>query len=167
MGKSDLDKIESKAKNLLEKIIGDISFIEPPINLAKILENFNLSLAKVRFKDPSVSGAFDKNQKTIYLSKDDSYKRQLFTAAHELGHLVLGHNKNLDIFYRQQASEFNGNLKNDLEEKQANYFAAALLMPEELVKKFWEKKPDIELLAAYFGVSKQAAFWRLKELGLI
>ncbi|MBI2011382.1 ImmA/IrrE family metallo-endopeptidase [Candidatus Daviesbacteria bacterium] len=174
MGKDKIQQIELKTRDILEQVLGKIIDLKPPINLAKVLEYFDVSLSLARFKVPSVAGAFDKRLKMIYLSKDEPYKRQFFTAAHELGHLVLNHKKNFDVFYRQQLSEFNG-LSAEArakegkasEEKEANYFAASLLMPEELVKKFWNEKKDIELLAAYFGVSRSAAYWRLKNLKVI
>ncbi|MBI3485888.1 ImmA/IrrE family metallo-endopeptidase [Candidatus Daviesbacteria bacterium] len=160
-----LDQIELKARDILEQTIGDINFIEPPIDLAKILEHFQLKLSIASFKDQNVAGAFDKDQKMIYLAKNEPPKRQLFTVAHEIGHVVLDHKKTQDVFYRHQASSFNGA---DLEEeKEANFFAASLLIPKELVKRFWSIHKDIELIAAYFGVSRSAAFWRLKNLRLI
>jgi Zn-dependent peptidase ImmA (M78 family) len=166
MNAKTLDEIESKTRDILEELNGSIDRIDPPVNLSKILEQNNLKLAMASFKDSSVAGAFDKEQKTIFLSKFDSPKRQMFTVAHELGHIILGHKKKFDVFYRQQTHEFNGS-DDAKDEKEANYFAASLLMPKELVQKFWEIHHDIELLAAYFGVSRSAAYWRLKNLRLI
>lgn len=167
MGTQSLDQIELKTRDILETVLGNVAQIEPPINLAKILELFKISMSYARFKDSSVAGAFDKDQKMIYLSKGEPYKRQFFTAAHELGHFVLDHKKKFDVFYRAQISEFNGSDKYNQEEREANFFAASLLMPKELVERFWNTRKDIELLAAYFGVSRSAAFWRLKSLRLI
>ncbi len=165
MKKATVDEIELKSRDILEHTQGDIESIEPPVNLAKILEDYNISLSYAGFKKPDVSGAYDATEKMIYLNKLDSKKRQLFTVAHELGHIILGHKKKFDVFYRAQITEFD-NTQSE-EEKEANYFAASLLMPQELVIKTWEKYHDIELLAAYFGVSRSAAYWRLKNLGLI
>lgn len=162
MHQARLEEIELKTRDLITDILGDPDKIEPPINLGEILQNFNLSLSIASFKLPNVSGAYDNSQQTIFIAKTDSPKRQLFTVAHELGHLILNHDRPTDIFYRHQALEFNNQ---DLtEEKEANFFAAALLMPKELVEKFWQHHSDIELLAAFFGVSRTAAFWRLKNL---
>ncbi len=160
-----IEEIELKTRDILEQVVGDITSIDPPVDLAQILKYYNLKLAMAGFKDPQVAGAFDDSTKTIYLLKNDSSKRQMFTVAHELGHILLGHKKKFDIFYRHQATEFNGT--DAQEEKAANFFAASLLMPKELVIKLWNKYQDIELFAAYFGVSRSAAFWRLKNLGLI
>lgn len=165
MQQAKLQEIEAKTRDLLEVTVGDIESIDPPVNLAKILEFYDVSLSYAGFKKPDVSGAYDAKEKMIYLNKADSKKRQLFTVAHELGHIILGHQKKFDVFYRTQATQFNG--QQEEEEKAANYFAASLLMPQELTEKTWAKYHDIELTAAFFGVSRTAAFWRLKNLGLI
>ncbi len=165
MQKDKIKYIETKSRDILENILGQIETISNPVDLAKILKHLNLHLSIASFKNNSVAGAFDKDQRTIFISKFDSPKRQAFTIAHELGHFIL-HQKPQDVLYRVQSDEFNGSPL-DLEEKEANWFAASLLMPKELVEKFWHDKQDIELLAAYFGVSRSAAFWRLKNLNLI
>jgi Zn-dependent peptidase ImmA (M78 family) len=61
-----------------------------------------------------------------------------------------------------------------VEEREANQFAAALLMPEEWVCREFEKQPfdlgDDEALSAMckrFGVSSQAMSFRLVNLGLL
>jgi Zn-dependent peptidase ImmA (M78 family) len=170
MLKSKIDEIETKTREILGEVIGNLDDLQPPINLAKILENFELSLEQAKFTQFSVGGAFDREKKTIYLAVDESPIRQAFTVAHELGHLIL-HKKKQELFFRHQAKEFNGDSKEDKpsndDEKEANWFAAALLMPKEMVEKAWENYKSIELLAQYFGVSRQAAFWRIKNLGLL
>jgi Zn-dependent peptidase ImmA (M78 family) len=158
------EKIEEKTREIITQVLGHPENLTPPLDLAKILKHFGISLELTKFKQPGVSGAWDSDKKIIYLSLDDSPKRQIFTASHELGHLILSHRKKYDVFYRHQSSEFNSEDLKD--EKEANFFAACLLMPKELVQKFWRDKPDLDLLAAYFGVSKEAAFWRLKEMEL-
>jgi predicted transcriptional regulator len=165
MNQTNLEQIELKTRDLLEAVVGNIEEIDPPVNLAKILEFYGISLSLAGFKLPEVAGAYDDKEKMIYLLKTDSKKRQAFTIAHEIGHIALGHKRNFDVFYRAQATEFNG--AQTKEEKEANYFAASLLMPRELAIKTWEKYHDIELFAAYFGVSRTAAYWRLKDLKLI
>jgi Zn-dependent peptidase ImmA (M78 family) len=165
MQQQRLSKIELKTRDILEQVLGPISEIEPPINLAKILQYFDLSLSTAIFKKPEAAGALDKTQKMIYLAKGESQKRQFFTVAHEIGHFALNHKKKFDVFYRQQITEFNG--ESSEEEREANYFAASILMPKELVLKFWQDRPDVELVSSFFGVSRSAAFWRLKNLGLI
>jgi Zn-dependent peptidase ImmA (M78 family) len=164
MKTSRIQEIELKTKDILSEVIGDPDKIDPPIDLGKVLEHYKISLNLAHFPDDTIAGAYEKKSRQIYASIDDSPKRQAFTIAHELGHIIL-HDSNSEIFFRHQATEFNGD--QSPEEQEANWFAAALLMPEELVRRFWEHHKDIELLAAFFGVSRTAAFWRLKNLKLI
>lgn len=88
--------------------------------------------------------------------------RQRFTVAHELGHFALGHN---------DAPRDSGNFQSsgDPRERQANRFAAELLMPSSLVKQYYQNgvASSVEALANIFGVSKDAMGYRLINLGLL
>ena len=50
-------------------------------------------------------------------------------------------------------------------EREANVFAAELLMPEELVKSAWRE--SMPATADLLGVSHEAMAWRLYNLGLV
>src|SRR5581483_5698033 len=100
MVKKKLAEIELKTRDILENTVGSLDKIDPPVDVAKILEFLGISLSLAGFKKPDVSGAYDEASKMIYLNKSDSKKRQLFTVAHELGHIILNHKKKFDIFYR-------------------------------------------------------------------
>ena len=50
---------------------------------------------------------------------------------------------------------------------QANQFAAALLMPQDLVREHFATGLSVDALAESFGVSKQVMAIRLAQLGLI
>ena len=53
------------------------------------------------------------------------------------------------------------------QEQEANWFAASLLMPKNIFIRFWTIIKDIDELASRFEVSNQAAYYRLKNLGMI
>lgn len=159
-----IEEIEVKTRDILEENLGKINDLDLPINLAKILERYKFVLYYAIFKDPNVGGTYKKADNLIVVAKDDPIKRQFFTVAHELGHFFL-HKKTQDVFYRKQAIEFNG--EGTLEEKEANWFAASLLMPKELILKVWGERQSVDYIAAKFGVSRTAAFWRLKNLKVI
>lgn len=55
----------------------------------------------------------------------------------------------------------------DQEEREANNFAASLLMPTELVTRGWEDVGSVERLAEIFNVSVVAMSIRLSQLGLV
>lgn len=88
--------------------------------------------------------------------------RQRFTVAHELGHFALGH---------EDAPRDAGNFQSsgDIRERQANKFAAELLMPASLVTQYYQNgfANSVEGLASMFGVSKDAMGYRLINLGLL
>jgi len=46
-------------------------------------------------------------------------------------------------------------------------FAAELLMPERALRAAWLSSPDVDAVAACFGVSRPAAHWRLYGFGLV
>jgi Zn-dependent peptidase ImmA (M78 family) len=52
-------------------------------------------------------------------------------------------------------------------EREANSFAAELLMPEEKVREFWQLTHDITTCAEAFQVSQSAMAIRLERLGLV
>lgn len=164
IGQERIDEIETKAREVLGDYLGDFQNIQPPIDVATILEKLKLKLFLANFDDSTVSGSYKKSDNAIYISKDDPSTRQLFTVAHELGHYFLEPNKKEDIFYRSQINDFSDK---DGSEQEANWFAASLLMPKELAEKYWKENNNIEIFAANFAVSIAAAQWRLKNLKLV
>ncbi len=101
--------------------------------------------------------------------------RQRFTIAHELGHFILHPgatfiDKTVAVRFRDQQSGSG----TDEEEKEANGFAAALLMPEGWLRRDLEdgafKAEDEEALSSLadrYGVSTLAMSFRLQNLELI
>lgn len=94
----------------------------------------------------------------IFLNTTKSGERQRFDAAHELGHLILHAEQNLETSDSKER------------EAQANAFAASLLMPRDGVLGQSMSEPSIErILAAkeYWRVSAMALTHRLHELRLM
>lgn len=112
------------------------------------------------------------NAPYILINSDKPRVRRRFTVAHELGHLALGHLLAGQVVVDETVGGTSP------EEKQANAFAAGLLMPEEgvrgSIKRLKERLGDspnpldwIVWLVASFGVSEQAAAYRLINLRLL
>jgi Zn-dependent peptidase ImmA (M78 family) len=134
--------------------------------------------------DSNLSGFIvrDKHNKKAVIGANKSHhpNRQRFTIAHELGHFLLhsGHLVHLD----ESPSAFRVNLRSsesakgeDNDEREANLFAAELLMPAVFLEKDLEGH-DLELLvdseylerlAKKYKVSLQALTFRLAYLGYI
>lgn len=157
-------EIENKAKDVLIDAYEGQEIL-PPIDINKVAKKYGVTIKEGLFKDASVSGMYRKAEKTIYVSGNDSYARKVFTIAHELGHFLLHENKDLETFYRQDALKI-GSRKMP-EESEADCFAASLLMPRDLIMKFWNVIKDIDVMADSFQVSRTAMYWRLNNLGLI
>jgi Zn-dependent peptidase ImmA (M78 family)/DNA-binding XRE family transcriptional regulator len=93
--------------------------------------------------------------------------RQRFTIAHELGHYLLSHHDHFHIDLNDQAAHGTPPGYNWQDERTANDFAAAALMPAAMVTESYEDDPRLNQLAKRFKVSREAMGWRLASLGLL
>ena len=114
------------------------------------------------------------NSFKIILPMHTSTVRDIFTIAHELGHLFIHMDYGTEKFKqkRHNRTPFIDHMDltedNIIQEKEANHFGANFLMPEKLFRdRFKTTNGDIENLSKYFGVSKSAISTRAKFLGLI
>lgn len=104
----------------------------------------------------------------IYCNSAESTVRQRFTIAHEIGHLALGHVSPEYAQHREDpASNFSGVVSPI--EREANAFAAQLLMPENVLEYAVndERISDVARLARMFDVSQIAMKYRLQNMGLL
>jgi|SRR5271165_1167237 len=119
----------------------------------------------------------DKAQAVIGVNTRHAPVRQNFTIGHELGHLLLHDQEQLHVDH-----EFRVRLRDDVSsqgtdeaEREANFFAASLLMPKDFLEADLAKEDYVDLLddqllhtlARKYGVSTQALVNRLKNLGYI
>lgn len=93
--------------------------------------------------------------------EDDA--RQRFVQAHLLGHVVLGHVHHPGL---EPDTQFPVEPPSAVE-REANVFAAALLMPEDMLRVAVRRHPCIDTLARLFGVSTNAIHQRLVGLGML
>jgi transcriptional regulator with XRE-family HTH domain len=102
----------------------------------------------------------------IGVNDEHSVRRRRFSIAHELGHAVLRHEASYYLEYTvEDAWEPPG--YRYLDEREANSFAAALLMDERWVRQdFASGIRDLAALADRYEVSHAAMGFRLVNLGL-
>ncbi|HMJ71394.1 MAG TPA: ImmA/IrrE family metallo-endopeptidase [Cyclobacteriaceae bacterium] len=167
-------RAENAAKNLLQR--KDIR--RGPVDVLKIAKEEGLEVKEYDLGDVSGVLHINKNKGIIGYNPKHSSVRQRFTVAHELGHYIL-HRHTDDIFvdnnfhqvhFRDDQSS-TGEVVKELE---ANAFAAALLMPEDLIKQEVENH-HFDLadesafidLAKLFKVSVQAMTYRISNLNLL
>jgi predicted transcriptional regulator len=135
-----------------------------PVALRDVISYLNLSLVE-RAREPFSSEAALVplgDGHAIELRGTSSARRQRFTIAHEIGHFLL---------HPGRAVAERGGATNRATaslEREANEFAAELLMPERLVRQAaLEEGADARRLADRFDVSAQAMNLRLRRLGLV
>ena len=115
----------------------------------------------------------DNNKFIISVNKENAINRQVFTIAHELGHYFRHQNwfeqhkiiteKEEKILFNTFQKDQPQNYSNEEKqrEKEANEFAAELLMPEEIVQQKWYEYKSVPKMANYFGVSEISMSIRL------
>jgi Zn-dependent peptidase ImmA (M78 family) len=114
-----------------------------------------------------IDGLINPKEKTMYINEEYSPKRQNFAIAHELGHWVLEHTEEEaynDIVFRQTDEE----KKHNPLEREADFFAANLLMPVKFFIRLAAKYPELSVFDTFrlFGVPEEAFVNRMRFLGL-
>lgn len=161
-----------------ESILKKHDLFKPSVDLEKLAEIYGISVDCSDPGDDDLSGALvrEEDETTIFVNSTHARTRQRFSLAHELGHFFL--HKGKEIFIDGKATGYllrarNVSASDYATEREANEFAAALLMPRELVsrelKKIKSKNPSevIWKIAEKFDVSQQAMSFRLVNLGYI
>lgn len=159
---------ERDAEELLGTAWADVfGEVAIPIDPVRIARDLGISVYTAPM-DSHISGVLAKKpgrDASIYLNKADHSNRQRFTCAHELGHYVSRVNTgDLEFEFIDLRDELAGTGA-DSEEVYANKFAAALLMPAEMVRQQNESSTASQL-AYRFKVSEEAMRFRLTNLGL-
>jgi Zn-dependent peptidase ImmA (M78 family) len=161
--------IENKAKQLLIAY----GLYKVPVDVFSLVKKMGIDIRTAEFSNDNIAGTILKKNKDlkIIVNKNDFIERQRFTIAHELGHYFLHfENKSNSMYVEMYRSE----VKNT-EETEANYFASALLMDEDLIKREFKKvikmkfpeTATIAIMANLFKVSLTAMTYRLGNLGLV
>jgi hypothetical protein len=112
------------------------------------------------------SGLLLPAERRVVLRAGEAPVRQRFTLAHEVGHWVCQVQEGHDAPVYCRAADLAPGTDRTLE-REANVFAAELLMPEPAVRAEWPRAESTEALARRFGVSEEAMGWRLYNLGVV
>lgn len=135
-------------RNLAWQVLIDTQINALPIDINKILHYYNLQALRYDFMNSTEHGAhatLPTGQTIILYSNTCNEQQARFTIMHELGHILLDHNN------------FKGSI-----EKEANSFAARILMPVGILKKI--NVLTAEKIADVCNVSLEAAEFREKRI---
>jgi Zn-dependent peptidase ImmA (M78 family) len=169
-----------RIQKVVSQLLKKYGITSPPIPVDDIVRGEGIELRRQPEPDGKFSGlvAQSENGIVIGINENHSFERQRFTIAHELGHVSL-HGPSLGqgrvdrqivVRFRDDRIKHAGDAG---EEREANLFAAELLMPSEFVLHDLEEGSlgplDIHLvvekLARRYRVSVQAMAIRLTQLG--
>ncbi len=173
--------ISSKVRELLAE-----HDIQPStaVNVAKIAKSFGIKIVEAP-ADDGLSGFLlrEQNDENVVIGVNSNHPRtrRLFTIAHELGHYLLHnyegfHFDGVDNGFQLRFRDDRSKDGTDLDEREANLFAAELLMPEEFLQADIKELGPIDLLgdlakleklARRYKVSSQAMSIRLQNLGFV
>lgn len=149
-----------------EEVLAQGRVIQPPVPIDRLARDCGVHVSPAPLPD-EVSGVllFVDSNVLIGFNNGHSPTRQRFTIAHELGHFLLSHHDHFHI----DLGDAHGNPPdyNWQDERAANDFAAAVLMPQQMVTELYETMPSVERLARKLKVSREAMGWRLVNLGLL
>jgi Zn-dependent peptidase ImmA (M78 family) len=168
----ELEQIETIAEQERHRLqLG----IEPIADLVTVVEEAGLRVIGADLPEHDVDGAVlfvpEYESAVALINRAKPSLRQRFTLAHEYGHLLL-HRNRAEIWERDL---FRANTP---EERQANAFAAAFLMPKPLIERMYDeygfsrKRKALPMygwlvMTRRLQVSPHALAWRLYNLGYI
>lgn len=165
-------------EELAERILKETNCFSVPVDVMQCAKTKGIDVKAIDNLEDGISGFFVIKDKNFHIGYNNSHPetRRRFTIAHELGHFLL-HSKEIPLFVDKAERSLYRNLESSSgevqKEREANSFAAALLMPKSLLKKEINNC-NLELvdsitkyLATKFKVSENAMAFRLTNLELL
>jgi Zn-dependent peptidase ImmA (M78 family) len=142
-----------------------------PVPVERMVKDQGIALRKGDLGEVSGLLLRDTSGTTIGVNSTQSSVRQRFTIAHEFGHFMLheGISEHVDHSYRVNYRSEVSSQATDVDEIEANFFAASLLMPRSMLDEreaaaALDDDRKVRLLAREFDVSQHAMSLRLANL---
>jgi Zn-dependent peptidase ImmA (M78 family) len=147
--KPDYARVKREVRRLHE----EFNITNPPVDPVRIARGVGVSVYFAVFEatKQNISGFFDCDERAIFVNKDEYPLRKTFTIAHELGHKILHEEWAKSNEYRVLLRDSDIQ-SDDFHEKEANAFAAHLLVPRFLLDRYWQWLSP-EQLSTLFAVS--------------
>ena len=165
---SDLRQYASEADAKRVRDAWGLGDVPIGLEIFDALEDRGISVYRDATASGDISGAYYRDDDVgpiLFVNAREWPYRQVFTAAHELAHLLYDHR-----------SGFSRKLAKTNEERMCNRFAAAFLMPQSAIEAELARRDarhtrieadDVLSLHRTFGVSYWAMLVRLKALGIV
>ena len=164
MPNADVEVGASTAARAADELLEKVGVEEPPVPVDQLARACGVLVIKRTMPDDLSGLVFEMGDGAVIGVNDGhSENRQRFSTAHELGHHLLSHHDRFHI----DVTEGDPPGYDWQTEREANEFAADLLMPRDMVVSEYQNTPDTHGLARRFKVSELAVGYRLVNLGLI
>jgi len=155
-----MNEIESGIIDQVDRVLKDNYVVAPPVAIDELASNYNFELIEADFKDYAnkIAGFID--GVSIFINDKDSKERQAVSVAILLARFILNKDHldssgSLNVLRRVPLGEMETPI-----EKESLFFAAHLLIPEELLEKY--KNEDLHTLSKIFGVPDDFLGYRLQ-----
>ena len=167
---------------LVESLLDQFKIRKASVDVHDLAQKMGIEV-RIEAVDNDLSGFLfrDAQSNKAIIGVNDSHheNRQRFTIAHEIGHYLLHagepvHVDGANVAFRLNHRDAMSSTGSDDSEREANLFAAELLMPARFLEKDLKSR-DIDLLddklvrelAEQYKVSTQALTFRLANLGYV
>lgn len=149
-----------KSRNLSWQVLLNENVTELPVMVGELCRKMGIRIQYYESADGNdgCSTIID-GQARIFISKNCIPERQRFTAAHELGHILLGHVGRYRLVNREPTE------KDNPIEQEANVFASRLLAPACVLWALNAKTP--EEIGRLCRISHQAAVFRAERMAIL
>lgn len=150
------------AQSLANNLVDEIAFVEPPISLQKVIDHLQEKhKVQILMHDTgeNISGfiAYDYDEGIEYaviaINENHGWFRKRFTIAHEIGHFLLDHKKS--------------SIPTKIKEREADIFAAELLLPKKFLSSDCKKKLNLKELKERYRVNGSAVYIKMQNDRLI
>jgi Zn-dependent peptidase ImmA (M78 family) len=161
----------SKIDAMVTRLLVQHNQIRPPVRIERIAKDLGIDIRSGSLDD--VSGVLVRQGESAIIGTNStqSPQRQRFTIAHELGHFLLHERitNHVDRSYRVNFRSAESSQATNVEEIEANYFAASILMPKHMLdarnaEQALDNDDMVAELARQFHVSRLAMSLRLANL---
>lgn len=146
------------SRDLAWEILIREKITELPVSVVELCRNMGIEIRAGKIADDGYCRE-ENGKPIITISDDDPPMRQRFTAAHELGHILMGHTDKYHVAYRDPSPT------DDPKEQAVNVFAARLLAPAIVLRDMGVTNAD--QIAEICQISQTAAAYRMQRLQIL
>lgn len=161
----------AKIERLVGGVLSNAGVEKPAVDVKRLIHDRNIEIRFGHLGDISGLIARRDGCTIIGVNNDQTATRQRFTLAHEFGHYLLheGISSHADNTFRINYRDGKSSKASDVDEMEANFFAACLLMPKTFLdneRAYYDVDNDdlVSRLADKFEVSQHAMSLRLSNV---